>query len=210
MPEIGINDVLIRVHKTGICGTDLHIYDWDAWAQRTIPVPMVIGHEFVGEIVERRLERERLRGRRPRQRRGPRRLRALPQLHGRPTASVRALDRPRRAAARRVRRVRRAADDERLAPEAGSRRGRRRDLRPVRQRRAHRADLPRARRGRARSRAPARSAAWRPPSCATPARATSSSPTRTTTGSSWRAGWARRWRSTRPSATLPTCSASSA
>ena len=53
VPEIGINDVLIRVHKTGICGTDLHIYDWDAWAQRTIPVPLVIGHEFVGEIVER-------------------------------------------------------------------------------------------------------------------------------------------------------------
>ena len=52
-PEHGINDVLIRVHKTGICGTDLHIYDWDAWAERTIPVPMVIGHEFVGEIVER-------------------------------------------------------------------------------------------------------------------------------------------------------------
>ena len=53
VPEIGINDVLIRVRKTGICGTDLHIYDWDPWAQRTIPVPMVIGHEFVGEIVER-------------------------------------------------------------------------------------------------------------------------------------------------------------
>src|SRR3954466_2882250 len=52
-PEFGINDVLIRVHKTGICGTDLHIYDWDAWAQQTIPVPLVIGHEFVGEIVER-------------------------------------------------------------------------------------------------------------------------------------------------------------
>jgi threonine 3-dehydrogenase len=52
VPEIGINDVLIRVHKTGICGTDLHIYDWDPWAQRTIPVPMVVGHEFVGEIVE--------------------------------------------------------------------------------------------------------------------------------------------------------------
>jgi threonine 3-dehydrogenase len=50
-PEIGINDVLIRVRKTGICGTDLHIYSWDAWAQRTIPVPMVVGHEFVGEIV---------------------------------------------------------------------------------------------------------------------------------------------------------------
>jgi threonine 3-dehydrogenase len=50
-PEMGINDVLIRVHRTGICGTDLHIYKWDAWAQRTIPVPMVVGHEFVGEIV---------------------------------------------------------------------------------------------------------------------------------------------------------------
>jgi threonine 3-dehydrogenase len=49
---IGINDVLIRVSHTGICGTDLHIYDWDEWAQATIPVPMAIGHEFVGEIVE--------------------------------------------------------------------------------------------------------------------------------------------------------------
>jgi threonine 3-dehydrogenase len=51
-PEIGINDVLIRVRKTGICGTDVHIHRWDAWAQKTIPVPMVIGHEFVGEVVE--------------------------------------------------------------------------------------------------------------------------------------------------------------
>src|SRR6476660_3886818 len=51
-PEYGINDVLIRVRYTGICGTDVHIYQWDEWAQRTIPVPMVIGHEFVGEIVE--------------------------------------------------------------------------------------------------------------------------------------------------------------
>jgi threonine 3-dehydrogenase len=49
-PEPGINDVLIRVRKTGICGTDVHIYAWDAWAQKTIPVPMVIGHEFVGEV----------------------------------------------------------------------------------------------------------------------------------------------------------------
>ena len=49
-PEVGINDVLIRVRKTGICGTDVHIYAWDAWAQKTIPVPMVIGHEFVGEV----------------------------------------------------------------------------------------------------------------------------------------------------------------
>jgi threonine 3-dehydrogenase len=51
VPGIGINDVLIEVLKTGICGTDVHIYNWDAWAQKTIPVPMVIGHEFVGRIV---------------------------------------------------------------------------------------------------------------------------------------------------------------
>jgi threonine 3-dehydrogenase len=51
VPEIGINDVLIKVKRTAICGTDMHIYNWDAWAQKTIPVPMVVGHEFVGEIV---------------------------------------------------------------------------------------------------------------------------------------------------------------
>jgi threonine 3-dehydrogenase len=51
-PQIGINDVLIKVLRTGICGTDLHIDSWDAWAKKTIPVPMVVGHEFVGEIVE--------------------------------------------------------------------------------------------------------------------------------------------------------------
>jgi threonine 3-dehydrogenase len=51
-PTIGINDVLIRVLLTGICGTDLHIYEWDDWAKKTIPVPLVIGHEFVGEITE--------------------------------------------------------------------------------------------------------------------------------------------------------------
>jgi threonine 3-dehydrogenase len=49
-PEIGVDDVLIRVDRTGICGTDLHIYNWDAWARKTIPVPMVVGHEFVGVI----------------------------------------------------------------------------------------------------------------------------------------------------------------
>jgi threonine 3-dehydrogenase len=51
-PEIGINDVLVRVRSTGICGTDVHIYDWDEWAEKTIPVPMAIGHEFVGEVVQ--------------------------------------------------------------------------------------------------------------------------------------------------------------
>ncbi|HNY77429.1 MAG: L-threonine 3-dehydrogenase [Sedimentisphaerales bacterium] len=52
MPRIGINDILIGVVKTAICGTDVHIYNWDAWAQKTIRVPMAIGHEFVGRIVE--------------------------------------------------------------------------------------------------------------------------------------------------------------
>jgi threonine 3-dehydrogenase len=50
-PGIGINDVLIRVDRAGICGTDVHIWKWDEWAQKTIPVPMVVGHEFVGEVV---------------------------------------------------------------------------------------------------------------------------------------------------------------
>ncbi len=50
-PDIGINDVLIKVLRTAICGTDMHIYNWDQWAQKTIPVPMTVGHEFVGEIV---------------------------------------------------------------------------------------------------------------------------------------------------------------
>ena len=52
VPEVGINDVKVRIMKTAICGTDLHIYNWDEWARKTIPVPMVVGHEFVGEIVE--------------------------------------------------------------------------------------------------------------------------------------------------------------
>ena len=52
MPEVGINDVLIKVQKTAICGTDVHIYEWDEWACKTIPVPQVIGHEFVGVVDE--------------------------------------------------------------------------------------------------------------------------------------------------------------
>jgi len=51
-PEVDLNDVLIRIHKTAICGTDIHIYDWNAWARKTIPVPMHFGHEFVGKVVE--------------------------------------------------------------------------------------------------------------------------------------------------------------
>jgi len=52
VPEPGDDDVLIRIHKTGICGTDVHIWNWDEWAAKTVPVPLVIGHEFAGEIVE--------------------------------------------------------------------------------------------------------------------------------------------------------------
>jgi threonine 3-dehydrogenase len=52
VPEIGPDDVLIRIRKTGICGTDVHIWNWDEWAARTVPVPMITGHEFAGEIVE--------------------------------------------------------------------------------------------------------------------------------------------------------------
>lgn len=52
VPEYGVNDVLIKIKKTAICGTDIHIYSWDDWAQATIPVPMTVGHEFYGEIVE--------------------------------------------------------------------------------------------------------------------------------------------------------------
>src|SRR5512132_125888 len=50
VPEIGDEDVLIRVRKTSICGTDVHIYNWDAWSQKTIPVPMIVGHEYVGVV----------------------------------------------------------------------------------------------------------------------------------------------------------------
>ena len=52
VPALGRDDVLIRVLRTGVCGTDLHIYDWDGWAQANVPVPLVVGHEFVGEVVD--------------------------------------------------------------------------------------------------------------------------------------------------------------
>jgi len=52
VPEIGDDDVLIRINKTGICGTDIHIWNWDEWAEKTVPVPLITGHEFAGEIVE--------------------------------------------------------------------------------------------------------------------------------------------------------------
>ena len=50
MPIVGHNDVLVKIKKTAICGTDIHIYNWDEWSQKTIPVPMTVGHEFVGVV----------------------------------------------------------------------------------------------------------------------------------------------------------------
>lgn len=52
IPEIGHNDLLIKINKTAICGTDMHIYNWDEWSQKTIPVPMIVGHEYVGTVVD--------------------------------------------------------------------------------------------------------------------------------------------------------------
>ena len=117
-PEVGINDVLIRVRKTGICGTDVHIYSWDAWAQKTIPVPMVVGHEFVGEVAALGSNVSDFSSATSSAARDTC-LRAVPKLHGGAPAPVRPLDRARRAAAGRLRRVRRPADDEPLAPRAG-------------------------------------------------------------------------------------------
>ena len=51
-PEIGPHDILIKINKTAICGTDLHIYNWDEWSQKTIPVPMAVGHEYVGTVAK--------------------------------------------------------------------------------------------------------------------------------------------------------------
>ena len=95
-PAVGINDVLIKVEKAGICGTDLHIEAWDAWAARTIVPPLVVGHEFAGRIVEVGSNVSDFAAGRPRQRRGPRRLRALPPLPGRSAPPLRPQHRPRR------------------------------------------------------------------------------------------------------------------
>ena len=51
MPEVGPNDLLIQIKKTAICGTDIHIFKWDEWSQKTVPVPMVVGHEYMGVVV---------------------------------------------------------------------------------------------------------------------------------------------------------------
>ena len=119
-PTIGINDVLIRVLRTGICGTDVHIYKWDDWAQKTIPVPMAIGHEFVGEIVEVGSNVTDFFPGRYRQRRRSCGLRALPQLPGRPPPPLRTHHGRGGEPARRFCRIHCAADDQYLAARATS------------------------------------------------------------------------------------------
>ena len=190
-PECGINDVLIRVLRTGICGTDLHIRNWDAWASRTIPVPMVIGHEFVGEVVSVGSNVPDFHPGEVVSRRGPCRLRPLPQLHGRPPPPVRAHVGRRRQPAGRVRRADRPADDEHLASPRRGRPRRRVDLRPVRQRGAHRAAVPGAGRGRADHRRRAdrlHGGRRRPPRRRAVRRR---HPTSTPSGARWPSGWAR-------------------
>ena len=159
VPRAGPGEVLIRVLKTGICGTDLHIYEWDDWAQRTIPVPLVVGHEFVGEIVELGDGRAGSRARRPGQRRGPHRLRPLPQLPGRAPPPLRAHRGHRRRPPRRLRRVRRAPGDQRLAARCRADPARRRSPSSTRSATpCTRRSPSRARRGRADHRRRARSA----------------------------------------------------
>ena len=116
LPKIGINDVLIKVLRTGICGTDVHIETWDAWARKTVPVPLVIGHEFVGQIVEVGAKRHRFPRRRDCQRRRARGLRPMPELPGRPASSLQGHQGNRRQSSRRVCPVPGPPDDQRLGP----------------------------------------------------------------------------------------------
>jgi threonine dehydrogenase-like Zn-dependent dehydrogenase len=113
-PQVGINDVLIKIHKTGICGTDLHIYKWDAWAQKTIPVPMVVGHEFVGEVVS---VGSNVNDFHPGER--TRRVWALPQLPRGTSPSLQGHRRDRSQSHGRIRGVHQRADDECLASQQG-------------------------------------------------------------------------------------------
>ena len=184
IPKIGPNDLLIKVRKAAICGTDVHIYNWDAWAQKTIPVPADCGAR-----VHRRGRRGGIGGRRLRQggagqRRGARHLRPLPQLPSRQAPSVPQHRRHWRSTQWLLRRIPGAAGGQRL-PSAEGNSGRDLGLlRSAGQRRPHRPELRSHRARTCSSPAPAPSAAWPRPSPATWGRGTWSSPTSTTTG--WR------------------------
>ena len=191
-PRVGPNDVLIKVGKTAICGTDMHIYNWDALGAEDDP-----GADGRRPRVLRRDRRDRQRGarlqaRRPRLRRRPHHLRPLPQLPRRAPPPVPQHRRRRRQPPGLLRRVPGDPGGQRVQARRRDLRRRRLDLRSVRQRHAHRALVRPGRRGRADHRRRPDRHHGRRRSPATSARATSSSPTSTTTGSSSRARWARR------------------
>ena len=148
LPRIGINDVLIKVLRTGICGTDVHIETWDAWAQEDDSGADGGRPRVCGRDRRDGLERQGFPRRRDRQRRRARRLRPVPQLPGGPPASVQGHQGGRGQPSRRVRGIPVAADDQRVGsrPEHSPRRAV--DLRSVRQRRPHGASVRRAGRGR--------------------------------------------------------------
>ena len=145
----GPNDVLIEIAKTAICGTDMHIYNWDAWAQKTIPVPMAVGHEYCGRIVEMGSEVRGLSHRRPRLRRRAHHLRLLPQLPRRPPPPVPQHRRRRRESPGRLRGVPVDPRGQHLQAERLDQRRHRLDPRSVRQCHAHRPRLQHGGRGRA-------------------------------------------------------------
>ena len=176
VPEYGINDVLIKVHKTSICGTDVHIWNWDAWAQRTIPVPMVIGHEFVGHGCCDGQQRTRPGDRRRRLRRGSHRLRQMPELPGGTPPPVQRHPGRRRQPARRLCGVRLHPGHQHLARRSQHPHGHPVHLRSLRQCDPHSAGLHGAGRGCADHRAPARLGLWPRRSQSTPEHATSSRP----------------------------------
>ena len=121
-PSVGHNDVLIKVHRSAICGTDMHIYNWDAWAQKTVPVPMAVGHEYSGEIVEIGQRSARLQHRRSGVGRGPHHLRTLPQLPRRTAPPVPQHLGRGREPPRRIRRISDHSGDQRIQAAARHRR----------------------------------------------------------------------------------------
>ena len=184
-PECGDKDVKIRVLRAGLCGTDLHLEQWDEWAAATVQVPMTLGHEFFGEVVEVGADvdhvavGDRVSGEGHIVCGSCRNCRA-----GRRHLCINTVGR-RGQPRRRLRRLRRHPGDQRLGAAGRPRPRPRRAVRPARQRDPHGAAVAGRRRGRASSPAPGRSASWRPRSCGTPGPAGSASPTCRPSGWPW-------------------------
>ncbi len=119
MPVVGGNDLLVKVTKAAICGTDLHIWNWDEWSQRTLRPPLITGHEFVGTDRRQGRQRDRLRGRGAGLRGRAHRLRRLPELPGGTPAPLHEHGRHRREPRRLLRRIPLPARFQRLARASG-------------------------------------------------------------------------------------------